>query len=107
EPAGLVILTIGVVVAGLRAPHLVAHEHHGHPRGQHGHGEEVLHLPRSQRVDVTILRRAFHATVPASVVVGAVAIVLAVRLVVLTVVGDEVVRREAVVTRHAGTACLG
>src|SRR5256885_4527452 len=42
EPADLVVLTIGVVVAALSAPHLVAHEHHGHPRGEHRHGEEVL-----------------------------------------------------------------
>ena len=107
EPVGLVVLTIGVVVAALCAPHLVTHEHHRHPRGQHGHGEEVLHLSRPQPVDVGIFGRPFHSTVPASVVVGAVAIVLAVRLVVFPVVGNEVVQGEPVVTRHEVDALLG
>mgnify|MGYP003694180711 CR=1 FL=1 len=79
----------------------------GIPERQHRHGEEVLHLPRSQLLDRRIVGRAFHAAVPASVVVGAVAVVLAVRLVVLAVVGDEIVQGEAVVTRHEVDALLG
>src|SRR5439155_23272871 len=47
------------------------------------------------------------AAVPAAVVVGTVAVVLAVRLVVLAVVGDEVVEREAVVAGHEVDALLG
>ena len=55
----------------------------------------------------------FDAAVPAQVVVDAVAVALAVRLVVLVVVGDEVVEREAVVrgdevdaVRRAAAAAL-
>src|SRR5512132_1991090 len=32
EPAGFVILAIGVVVSTLRSPHFVTHEKHGHTR---------------------------------------------------------------------------
>jgi hypothetical protein len=31
----------------LCAPHLVAHEHHGHTRREHRNGQEILHLPIS------------------------------------------------------------
>src|SRR5690606_10169224 len=47
--------------------------------------------------DAGIVRRALHAVVVGQVVRVAVAVLLAVRLVVLVVVGDEVVEREAVV----------
>src|SRR5216684_7581776 len=82
EPAGLVVLTIGVVVAALGAPHLVAHQHHRHPCRQHRHREKVLYLSVPQFLDRLIFRRALYPTVPASVVADAVAIVLAIRLVV-------------------------
>ena len=55
-------------------------------------------LARAQRDDrLAIVGRALDAAVPGLVVVVAVAVVLAVRLVVLVVVGDQVVQREAVV----------
>src|SRR5207244_929993 len=47
------------------------------------------------------------AAVPAPVVVGTVTVALAVRFVVLLVVGNKVVKREAVVTRHEVDALLG
>src|SRR5262249_36614701 len=107
EPARLVVLTIRVVVAILRAPHLVAHEHHWQSGRQHRHREEVLDLPCSQLLDRGIVRRAFHSAVPASVVVGAVATVLAIRLVVFAVVRHQVVQREAVMTGHEVHARFG
>ena len=48
--------------------------------------DEVLDLPRAQRVDRRIVGRPFDAAVPAQIVVDAVAIAFAVRLVVLVVV---------------------
>ena len=68
--------------------------------------EEVLDLPVAQRLDRRIVGRPFDAAVPAHVVVRAVAIVFAVRLVVLVVVGDQVVEREAVVAGHEVDALL-
>src|SRR5262249_15870755 len=44
--------------------------------------------------------RSFDAAVPASVIVCPVPVALAVGLVVLPIVGDKVVQREAVVTGH-------
>jgi hypothetical protein len=69
--------------------------------------QEVLHLSRSQSVALRIVRRTFHAAVPASALVGAVAVVLAVRLVVFAIVGDKIVQGEPVVRRDEVDARLG
>ena len=53
-----------------------------------------------------IISGTFNTAVPASVVVGTVAVVFAVRFVVLVIVRDEVVEGEAVVTRHEIDALL-
>ena len=58
-------------------------------------------------LDRGIVGGAFDAAIPASVVVGAVAVLLAVRLVVLLVVGDQIVQGEAVVTGDEVDALLG
>src|SRR5207244_375001 len=59
--------------------------------------EEVALLPRAQLVHGGIVRWAFHAAIPRTVVVRPVLVSLAVRVVVLLVVGDEVAKGEAVV----------
>ena len=59
--------------------------------------EQVAHHPAAQREHLGVVGAALDAAVPAVVVVGAVAVVLAVGLVVLAVVGHQVVQREAVV----------
>src|SRR5258708_7516884 len=59
--------------------------------------QEVPHLPGPQLVDRGIIRRALRAAVPRPVVVAAVAPQVAVGLVVLAVVADQVPQREAVV----------
>ena len=91
----------------LGAPHLVAHPDHGDAEREQRDRQEVLHLAVSQRLDIRGVGRALDTAVPAPVVVRAVAVVLPVRLVVLGLVGDEVVEREAVVTRHEVDALLG
>ncbi len=60
-------------------------------------GQEVPHLPLAQGVDAGVVGRPLVAAVAAEVVVPAVAVVLAVGLVVLAVVADQVVEREAIV----------
>ena len=107
EPVGLVVLAIGVVVAALRAADLVAHQDHRHAQRQQRDGQEVLHLAVAQLLDRRVVGRPFDAAVPTAVVVGAVAVVLAVGLVVLLVVGNEIVEREAVVAGHEVDALLG
>src|SRR4029077_5571093 len=67
---------------------------------EHGDGQKVLHLPISEFLHRGIFGGTFDATVPASVVVGAITVVLVVCFVVLGIVRHEVVKRESVMTRH-------
>ncbi len=97
EPGDLVVLAVGVVVAALRAADLVAAEQHRHALRQQQRGQQVALLACPQREHLGVVGRSLDAAVPRAVVVLAVAVVLAVGLVVLLVVGDEVAQREAVV----------
>ena len=51
EPADFVVLAVGVVVAELRVPHLVAHEQHRRASREQLEREEVFDLPIAQRLD--------------------------------------------------------
>ena len=96
DPADLVVLAVGVVVAALRSPELVAGGEHRRALREQQRCEEVLLLPLAQRADIGIVGRSFGAVIPTVIGVMAVAIVLAVRFVVLVVVADDVVQRETV-----------
>src|SRR5579872_917380 len=93
EPVDLVILAIGVIIAALRAPHLVAGYEHRHPLREQKHRREVFDLAIAQRLNIGIIGLALRATVPAQVLVDAIAIVLAVGLVMLIVERDQVIER--------------
>src|SRR5688572_24060883 len=97
DPGDLVILAVGVVVALLRAAELVACEQHRRALREQQRAEHVLHLALAQAADRLYLGRPLDAVVPRAVVRVAVLVLLAIRLVVLLVVADEVVEREAVV----------
>src|SRR5580704_129600 len=99
NPAGLVILAIGVVIAVLGIADLVAGQDQGNALGEQKAGELIFPQLVAQRVDGGIVGRAFVAAIVAVIVVGAVAVVLAVRLIVLGVVAEEVVERETVMHR--------
>src|SRR5690606_11862164 len=95
-PVGLVE-GIGVVVAALGPPQLVASQEHRHSlRQQQGGGQGVGAAP-ADLGDRRIVGRPLRAGVPGAVVVVAVAVALSVGFVVLVVVGDQVLHGEAVV----------
>src|SRR5438034_4819555 len=85
-PVGFVILTIGIIVTILGAPHFVTHEQHGHTHREQRDGQKVLHLSVSELLHRGIIGGTFNATVPAAVVVGAVTVVFAVCFVVLVLI---------------------
>src|SRR5664279_1890197 len=107
EPTRIIVLTVGVIVAALTTPHLIAHNKHRHTERKHGRGEKALYLPVTQPLYMGIVRRAFDAAVPASILLPAITVVLAVFLVVLLVIGDEVVEGEAIVARNEIDALFG
>src|ERR1019366_5350995 len=71
-------------------------DHRAPLREQHG-GDEIAPLPVAQPRDLGVVGLTLDPAVPRSVVVGAVFVVLAVGLVALVVVGDQVAKREPVV----------
>src|SRR5205807_8264493 len=58
--------------------------------------KEVAPLTGTQGIDLLVVGRAFNAAIPRPIVGVAVLVVLAVRLVVPVVVGDEIVERKPV-----------
>src|SRR5207247_396042 len=74
-------------------------EDHRRAQGEEERREHVALLPPAQPSDQRVLGGPLRPAVPRRVVVRAVAVVLAVGLVVLLLVGDEVLQREAVVAR--------
>ena len=66
DPADLVVLAIGVVVAVLRAAELVAGKQHRRALRQQQRREEIALLALAQRDDLGIVGRAFGAAVPAT-----------------------------------------
>src|SRR5262249_6623226 len=98
KPAGIIVLTISVIVAALAAPNFVAHQQHRHAKRKNGHGEEVLCLAFAELFNGGVVTGAFDAAIPTPVVIHPVAIALAILFIVLLVVGDEVVQSETVVT---------
>ena len=98
-PRERAVLAVRVVVPPLRAPPLVAVEQHRRALREQERRHDVPRLPRPQLQDLGVVGRPLDAAVPRAVVVGAVAVPLPVRLVVLVVVRDEVRQGEAVVGR--------
>ncbi len=98
EPADLVVLAVGVVVAALGAAELVAAQEHGDPLAGEEDGGEVLDLALAEPFDLGVVGGALDTAVPALVVVAPVPVVLAVGEVVLLVVADQIVEREPVVS---------
>ena len=99
EPTDVVVLAVGVVVALLGTPELIAAEQQRHPEGEQQSGEHGSRLSCPQRENVRIGTWPFRSTVPRSVVAGTVAVVLAIGLVVFVVVGHEITQGETVVDR--------
>ena len=80
----------------LRAREFVSAAQHGHALGENQGRQKIAHLPLAHVVNGRIVRRSFDAHVPGIVVVGAIGIVIAVRLVVLFVVAHQVAQRESI-----------
>src|SRR5512133_1848730 len=97
QPSSFVVLVIRIVVSELRVEELVAGSKHRYAIRQHEQAGKILCLlaPQGQHVigDTFV---AFITTVPAVVGVGAILVVVAIRPVVLLVIGDEIEQREAV-----------
>src|SRR5262249_3568648 len=108
DPAGLVVLAIGIVVAGLRVADLVAGQDQRRALRQQQCRQRVLAKLAAQRDDGGVVGRALMPAIVAVIVVCAVPIVFAVGLIVLLVVAEEISERETVMhgdVVDAGARC--
>ena len=99
KPADFVVLAVCVVVSPLRAQQLIAAQNHGCSQGEQKVTEVVLHDLSAQTQDIGVVGIALRSAVPRIVIIGAVAIVLLVRVVVFLIVGHKIPERETVVAR--------
>src|SRR4029077_8645266 len=98
QPSNFIILVIGIVVAELSIQELVAGAKHRRTVGQEEQAAEILYLLPAQCVDCR-----GHAlipllpTIPTVVRVSTVLIIISVLPIVLAVIRDKIVEREAIV----------
>ena len=107
EPAQRVVLGVGVVVAQLRAAHLIAHEQHGLALRDEERSQKVFDLLQAQGFDLRVLRGALHPAVPAEIVARTILTIFAVGEVVFIVITDQVVKGEAIVGGDEVDAAVG
>ncbi|OIQ65544.1 hypothetical protein GALL_528960 [mine drainage metagenome] len=111
DPASFVILAIDVVVAVLGVADFIAGQNERHSLRKQQAGELVFPQLTTKRRDRRVIGRTFMSAIVAVVVVGAVAVVLAIGLVVFCVVAEQIGKREAimdgdVIDAGAGTAAV-
>src|SRR6187402_9666 len=97
QPAQLIVLTVGIVVAALRASKLIARNQHRRALRQEQRREQVPPLARAQQAHLWILAWALCPAIPRVLVIVAVLVALAVGVVVLVIVADEIAEGKAVV----------
>ena len=98
QPIQRVILTIGIVVTTLGAPHLVTSQQHRHPLRQQQGCEKITPLLHAQRQHRRIIGIPLRSAIPTAVVPLAVLIVLAIGFVMALVVADQIVEGKTVVS---------
>src|SRR5437763_9355381 len=76
KPTDLVVLTIGIIVPLLCPAQLISATEHRHPLGKKQCGEKIAPLPVAQVVNLRIVGRTFHTTIPRLIIVVAVAVVV-------------------------------
>ena len=96
HPAEIAVLAVTIVVPHLTAAEFVAGQQHGRSVRQEERGEQVAFLSLSGEVDTLVLGRSFHAVIEAAIVAVTVLIVLLIGIIMLVVIGNEIVQREAV-----------
>src|SRR5262249_10345372 len=106
DPAGLVVLAVGVVVATLTVAAFVSRQQQRHALCQKQAGQVVTAQFASERNDIGIVRCTFGSAISAEVIIGTVVIVFAIGLVVLLLVADEIIECEAVMHGHVVNAAV-
>ena len=107
EPVELVVLAISVVVAELRTGKFVSSVEHRNALRKQQSCHQISTLPSPKPIHCGVIGGALRAAIPGVIVIVAVPILFAVRLIVLVVVGNEVVQGEPVMRGDKVDARIG
>ena len=99
HPREVGIVTVGIVVAELRAAELVAMGEERHALRERERGQHAARHARAPAEDARVRGWPLDAPVAGAVVVRAVAALFAVRVVVLAIMADEIAQRHPVMAR--------
>src|SRR5579884_3555763 len=97
EPANLIILAIRIDVALLGPPDFVACQQHRHSSREQENRHKILDLTFAQRLNSRIVNLSFNTTIPAQIVIVAIAVLLAVEFVMFFLIGHQVIEGKAIV----------
>src|SRR5215211_3226476 len=111
DPADLIVLGVDVVVPPLRAADLIAMRQHRHSLREEERCHQIALGLLAGGDDLGVLARSLHAMVPRHIVIVTIPVVLAVGLVVLLVVADQILEGKPVmggdeVDAGVGTAAV-
>src|SRR5579859_8289278 len=96
KPVDGVVLAVGIVIAQLCSPDLVASDKHRHTLREHEDGHKVLALSQPQRFYLWVIGRSLYSTVPTHIVIVPITIAFPIQLVMLIVVRNQVIERKAI-----------
>ena len=107
KPTHLVILAVGVVITALGPAKLIPAEQHGNPPRDKQGQQEILDQAVTHALDTGILAQPFHPAIVAVVGIGPITAELAIFVIVLLLVADQIIQCEAVMTSHEVEAACG
>src|SRR6478736_5774259 len=104
HPSDRIVLTIGVVIAALAVTDLISGKQQRHALRQHQACKQIATQLPSQPKNLGLVRCPLDTTVGAVIVVRAIAVVFAIRQIVLAVIAYEVGERKSIVIGKIGGA---
>ncbi len=99
EPRNFIILTVGIVVATLSPTNLISHNNHGYTLAHEERSHHVLDLSLANLLNRFLSCGTFNSVVVTHIVVVAITIPLAIGLIVLVFVADQVIEGKTIVRR--------
>ena len=100
DPARLIVLAIGVVVAALGAAKLVAGRQHRDSQREQQRRDEIAFLAKAQGSYRGIVTVAFQAAIPTEILIAAVGVLLAIGPIVFLGVAHRILKGETVMRRN-------
>ena len=96
NPANLIVLAIGIIIAFLGSVELISTQNHRHSLTQEQSCHVIFHMLKALEIDHLIVAGTFMTKIHRIIVILSVAVVLAVILIMLLIVGDQVIQGKTI-----------